>query len=170
MHYTLRIDNENLEASCEIEGEDLLRFCIEDREYEVSAKAISANHLHLVVNGKHLNAFLLDGEGGKNISLGGRVFLVEDAEDMDSIGENGSAEEIAQEITPPMPSAVVRILVKEGEMIAKGEGVIVVSAMKMETTLTAPFDGRVIRINVKEGEQVAVGQILVDLEALAEED
>ena len=63
-----------------------------------------------------------------------------------------------------MPSVVVRIMVAEGNEVEKGQGVVVVSAMKMETTLQAPFKGRVLKINVAEGEKVMPGQILVDIE------
>jgi biotin carboxyl carrier protein len=63
-----------------------------------------------------------------------------------------------------MPSVVVRIMTAEGDEVKKGQGVVVVSAMKMETTLQAPFKGRVLKINVAEGEKVMPGQVLVDIE------
>jgi biotin carboxyl carrier protein len=69
-----------------------------------------------------------------------------------------------------MPSVVVRIPVSEGDWVRKGQAVIVLTAMKMETTLTAPFPGRVTKINVAEGEKVMPGRILVDIEKEAETD
>ena len=63
-----------------------------------------------------------------------------------------------------MPSVVVRIPVQIGEHVKKGQSVIVVSAMKMETTLCAPFDGTVVKINVAVNDKVAPGQILVEIE------
>lgn len=168
MEYTLNIDNQTLGVRCDIVAEGRFRFSIEDQVYEVSATPIADHHLHLVVNGHHVNAFLADTNRGKTIHMEGKVAWVEDANDLDRMEENAGAEEMAREITPPMPSVVIRTLVKEGDCVEKGQGVIVVSAMKMETTLTAPFDGRVTRIHVQEGDQVAVGQILVGLEPLPE--
>jgi len=171
VEYTLRIDNQNLEIHCETEGDDRFRFSIGGQEYGVAAKAIDRSRLHLVVNGQGVNAFLAEAKRGKTVGIGGEVFCIEDADNQDGgMDASGGAEETAQEITPPMPSVVVRALVKEGDRVDKGQAVIVVSAMKMETTLTAPFAGRVIRVHVKEGDQVAAGQILVDLEPLSEEN
>ncbi len=73
-------------------------------------------------------------------------------------------EEAPGEITPPMPSVVIRIMVAEGDMVKKGQGLVVLSAMKMETTLVAPTDGKVKRINTFINAKVAPGDILVEIE------
>jgi biotin carboxyl carrier protein len=170
VEYTLRIDNEDLAVHCEIEGDDRFRFSIEGQDYDVSATAIDRSRLYLAVNGQGSNVFLAEAKRGKTVGIGGEVFFIEEAEDGDKGIDASGAEETVREITPPMPSVVVRTLVKEGDQVDKGQAVIVVSAMKMETTLTAPFKGRVTQVHVKEGDQVAVGQILVDLEPLPEEN
>ena len=66
-----------------------------------------------------------------------------------------------------MPAVVTQILVAQGQTVEKGQGLLVVSAMKMDTILTAPFAGVVTRINVTEGEKVAPKQVLVDIEPAA---
>jgi biotin carboxyl carrier protein len=63
-----------------------------------------------------------------------------------------------------MPAIVVRILVQEGDIVARGQGLIVVSAMKMETTLAAPKDGRVLRVLTALNAKVAPGDRLVEIE------
>jgi biotin carboxyl carrier protein len=55
-------------------------------------------------------------------------------------------------------------MVTEGDLVEKGQGVMVVSAMKMETTLQAPYKGKVLKINVAEGDKVMPGQILAVIE------
>ena len=55
-------------------------------------------------------------------------------------------------------------MVAEGDLVEKGQRIIVVSDMKMEETLQAPFKGKVLKINVAEGDKVMPGQILVDIE------
>jgi len=59
---------------------------------------------------------------------------------------------------------VISVPVEVGDRVKKGQGVVVLSAMKMETTLTAPFDGTVTQVNAAEGESVSPGQILVDIQ------
>ena len=68
------------------------------------------------------------------------------------------------DVTPPMPSVVVRILVEEGDRVKKGQGLVVVTAMKMETTLKAPYNGRVKAIKTTVDAKVAPGDILVEIE------
>src|SRR5690606_18893221 len=49
-------------------------------------------------------------------------------------------------VKAPMPGLVLRILVDEGDVVARGDGLVVLEAMKMENELTAPIDGRIQKI------------------------
>lgn len=68
------------------------------------------------------------------------------------------------EVRASMPGKVVRVLVNEGDEIAKGEGVIVVEAMKMQNELSSPKAGTVKTVNASEGDTVAAGQVLASIE------
>jgi biotin carboxyl carrier protein len=68
------------------------------------------------------------------------------------------------EIKTAMPGKVVRILVGAGDDIEKGDGVVVVEAMKMQNELRSPKSGRVKDIRVGEGATVAAGDILATIE------
>jgi 3-methylcrotonyl-CoA carboxylase alpha subunit len=58
------------------------------------------------------------------------------------------------EIVSPMPGKVIKVNVKEGKKVKKGDIIMVVEAMKMENNIVAPKDGKVEKINVKAGEMV----------------
>ena len=62
------------------------------------------------------------------------------------------------------PASVVRVLVEVGREVVKGQGLVVVSAMKMEMTLVAPYSGTVKAVNTLVGAQVSPGEILVEIE------
>ncbi|WP_202081101.1 pyruvate carboxylase [Caldalkalibacillus salinus] len=64
-----------------------------------------------------------------------------------------------------MPGTVLKILVREGEEVKKGDPLMINEAMKMETTVQAPRDGVVARILVKESDQIKTGDLLIDLES-----
>ena len=68
-----------------------------------------------------------------------------------------------KEITSPMPGLVSSLLKDVGESIAKGEGVIIIEAMKMENELKAEIDGEIAEILVKPGQSVDKGDCLVRL-------
>jgi biotin carboxyl carrier protein len=68
------------------------------------------------------------------------------------------------EVTPPTPAVVVAVHVKAGDRVKRGQPVVVVSAMKLQTALVSPRDGVVTAVRVKEGDQVRPGQVLVSIE------
>ncbi|AEK72008.1 pyruvate carboxylase subunit B [Thermococcus sp. 4557] len=67
-------------------------------------------------------------------------------------------------VTAPMPGKILRILVKKGEQVKTGQGLLVLEAMKMENEIPAPKDGVVKKILIKEGDTVDTGQTLIELE------
>ena len=67
-------------------------------------------------------------------------------------------------ITAPIPGRVSRILVEPGQEISRGDGIVVVEAMKMENELRAPRDGVVGVIQVEEGQGVEGGALLATIE------
>ena len=60
-----------------------------------------------------------------------------------------------------MPGRIVRILVKQGESVRKGAGVLILEAMKMENEIQAPADGVVDEIFVNAGDTVEMGAPLL---------
>jgi biotin carboxyl carrier protein len=68
-------------------------------------------------------------------------------------------------IRSPMPGKVVKILVSEGDTVAVGQTVIIVSAMKMESEFKATKAGTVSKIAVAEGDTVDSNQVLVEIES-----
>jgi biotin carboxyl carrier protein len=66
-----------------------------------------------------------------------------------------------------MPGKVIKINVKKGDEIRKGQTLLIVEAMKMENSITAPADGIVEEIGVKVGEMVNSSTSLVSLKTLS---
>ena len=64
------------------------------------------------------------------------------------------------EIAAQMPGKVVRVLVEAGTQVEKGDGLVIVEAMKMQNEIKAPREGVVISVNVKPGETVNAGEVL----------
>ena len=65
----------------------------------------------------------------------------------------------------PMPGKIVAAPAKVGDVVTKGQPVVVLEAMKMEHALTAPFDGVVAELNVAVGDQVVDGAVLAVVKA-----
>jgi biotin carboxyl carrier protein len=69
----------------------------------------------------------------------------------------------APEITAPMPGKVLKVAVAEGEAVEAGQPLVVIEAMKMETTLTAESPAVIKRIRVSAGQMVDHGAVLIEL-------
>jgi biotin carboxyl carrier protein len=67
-------------------------------------------------------------------------------------------------VIAPMPGRIVKVLVKAGDRVARGQGLVVVEAMKMENELRAPREGTVAAVRVSEGMSVEASAVLVVVE------
>jgi 3-methylcrotonyl-CoA carboxylase alpha subunit len=67
-------------------------------------------------------------------------------------------------LSAPMPATVRRIDVKAGDVVKKGQTLILLEAMKMELPVRAAGDGTVTSVNCREGELVQPGATLVELD------
>ena len=64
----------------------------------------------------------------------------------------------------PIVGVVVRLNAQEAQEVQKDDPLLVLEAMKMETTITSPVNGKIKAFRVHPGESVQGGQVLVDFE------
>ena len=69
----------------------------------------------------------------------------------------------AVEVKAPMPGTILDVKVQAGQSVKKGDVLVILEAMKMETEIVAPADGTVSKILVKAGDSVDTGAALVAL-------
>lgn len=165
MEYNLIIHDHEITVDATPTGDQTMTLVIGDVDYDVRSTRINEHQLHLSVNGVGSTVFVSRNGSTKTIMINGSSMDVEDR-DHPSLSKSGRkrSSAIPDSVTPPMPAVVIAILVKNGDTVVKGQGVVVVSAMKMETTLSAPYDGIVKEIRTTEGSKVSPGDILVEIE------
>jgi biotin carboxyl carrier protein len=56
---------------------------------------------------------------------------------------------------------IIRILIKPGDAVAAGQGLLVIEAMKMQNEIRSPKDGKIEKVLAKEGQAVNAGDVLV---------
>lgn len=64
-------------------------------------------------------------------------------------------------VRAPVPGTILRILVKVGDKVKRGEVVVVMEAMKMENEILSPVTGTIKAVNVSEGDAVVSGDIIL---------
>lgn len=82
------------------------------------------------------------------------------------VAEDGKGRKKATDpghVSAAMPGNVVEVLVKEGDKVTAGQGVMVIEAMKMEMEVHGNVDGTVKAIYVQKGDRVTPGEILIDI-------
>eukprot|EP00252_Welwitschia_mirabilis_P024325 TRINITY_DN7179_c0_g1_i1.p1 TRINITY_DN7179_c0_g1~~TRINITY_DN7179_c0_g1_i1.p1 ORF type:complete len:736 (-),score=146.58 TRINITY_DN7179_c0_g1_i1:401-2608(-) len=67
-------------------------------------------------------------------------------------------------VIAPMAGCIVKILVKDGELVQKGQAILVLEAMKMEHVVQAPCEGHIQKLNVVTGQQVFDDSLLFVVE------
>ncbi|TGZ73309.1 hypothetical protein CRM22_001584 [Opisthorchis felineus] len=96
-----------------------------------------------------------------------RVFLTgpEIAEEVVTKLVHPKAEtDVKGSIGSPMPGDVVAVSVKKGDTVERGQKLVTISAMKMETAVTAPIAGRVKAVHVDKGMKVEGQDLLLEIE------
>ena len=169
MDYTLIINDKKYIVQVEDINEAHLRLSIDGKHYSLSSHRLSSNQMQLMIDDgetlKNITSYVVKQTDGKRIQINGQVYHIQD-EDIISrqASKKKSSSDLPDNITPPMPAVVIDTLVKPGDHVTKGQKVIVLSAMKMETTLVSPFDGIVKAVNASSGDKVLPGDILVEIE------
>jgi acetyl/propionyl-CoA carboxylase alpha subunit len=143
------------------------------------------------LNGQEYNVELSRGREGYRLHFDGRVLAIGDASALvatrgDDVfvhldGEtwqltyehplerlahqaHGAAED---SLRAPMPGSLVVVHAKPGQKVAKGEALLVMESMKMETTLTAARDGIVAAVHYGPGQTFDRDALLLSLEPAA---
>lgn len=133
-------------------------FKIEEKEHMATLKSMEVGIIETIVDDHAKVSFVSDDKkgmgsvtvNGHNFSIQRKDILVEE----DIFGTLDTGGKDSGEIISPMPGKVIKINVKKGTAVKKGDVLLVVEAMKMENNITAPRDGKVDKVNVKTGVMV----------------
>jgi biotin carboxyl carrier protein len=164
--YHLHVNNRLIELNLEHEnrGENLTLH-MDGVSFDFHVKVLSENCYGVSTDEiKQSRVFVVNTGQGKEIFWQGRVFHIRPHEEVKRATRKGAigGDDTSSMVTPPMPSIVRRILVQEGDSVEKGQPLIVVTSMKMETTLVSPKSGKIKRINTEQGAKVSPGDELVE--------
>lgn len=66
-------------------------------------------------------------------------------------------------VAAPMPGMIALLMVKSGQKVQKGEALLSIEAMKMETTITAECDGVVKNVYIKPGSVIETNDLLIEI-------
>lgn len=157
MRYAIRAGDRDVEIETLPDG----RFLVGDAVMAADLIEVVRGRLWSVVIDGHAHevAFL----GGDWVSVDGDAVVLEIADERAArLGRAGSqAASGRQELRAPMPGLLKRVHVAEGAIVAAGDPLVTLEAMKMENELRALHPGTVARIAATEGAKVEGGALLL---------
>ena len=146
-------------------GEDRWRITIDGREQVVDSRQTGQGSFSLLI--EHAAAEVSVSSRGDEfqVVVGGlshRLRLLDERalrrRDRSTAGDG------ARDVRAAMPGKVVTVLVEAGANVERGQGLVVLEAMKMENEIGAPRTGPVAEVCVRPGQAVEAGELLVRLE------
>jgi biotin carboxyl carrier protein len=139
------------------------RATIDGQSSSADVAEIAPNTLSVLLAGQSHEVCVTPSANGKlKLQTGAQEFSAEVLDPRTWSGRRhcGVEAEGRQQIVAPMPGKVVRLLVKAGEVVEAGQGLLVVEAMKMQNEIRSPKSGTVERVLASEGQAVNAGEVL----------
>jgi biotin carboxyl carrier protein len=116
------------------------------------------------LRGRTQRAFTARGDGKVWVHIDGAVLEFDEAGAQDEALPGSAHGAGGDSVVSAMPGLLVKVLVEVGQEVERGEPLVIVEAMKMETPLPSPVAGRVKKVNYAKGQIVEAGKPIVELE------
>ena len=137
---------------------------IDGVQYEVDSHKLEADFYSILTGGRSYEVSVEATRDGYRVRHGAAEQLVTLSDPGRQAREELADSKGSAAVVSAMPGKVARVLVRVGDRVEAGQGVVVVEAMKMENEITAPKPGRVISITVQPDQTVESGTELLVIE------
>ena len=137
------------------------RATIVDKTVDVEIVHADTGRLDLLIDGERVTAYVSSDGAKRWVTINGQTIVLTKSS---GVKRKGAGHDHASELAAPMPGQVRGVNVTEGDVVTKGQTLLVLEAMKMEIRIQASGDGKVKKLHVKQGQTVEREQILVEIE------
>lgn len=145
----ITLEGERIDADLvEMDGTEVRSLLMSGRSHRVLAARKGRGEWSLHLSGQHYDARVVD-ERTRSI------------EEMTGSGEGVAG---PKALKAPMPGLVVKVEVAEGDLVTKGQGLVIVEAMKMENELKCGGEAVVRKVLIVPGEAVEKDQVLMEFD------
>jgi biotin carboxyl carrier protein len=167
MAFIAKLGEQSYSVEIEEIGKSLYRVAIDGNEFLVDGKKTGRTNYSLIVDNRSFEIEVDNAEDEYRVLVDGRnyhVHLVDERRVRVGGGQSDIQLQGRQKVSVPMPGKVIAVLVSEGDSVERGQGLVIVEAMKMENEVRSPIAGTVKEIKVKPGDAVEGGAVLVIVE------
>ncbi len=146
-----------LEDQLSVSGENSDVSLAELRPHVYSLLLNGQSHLIHVGDGPD-NLLTINGETVKSRTISERSELIL------RYGQQTGDHRTVSELRAPMPGLIMKIMVQTRDPVSKGDGLVVLEAMKMENELRSPCTGHVKHVYIQEKDVVTLDTLLMEFE------
>lgn len=167
MAYIAKLGARTYTVEIEEVGRSLYRVAVDGNEFLVDGKKTGLTNYSLIVDNRSFEVDVDITEDEYRVLVDGRSYRVELVDERRvRLGglQSGIQLQGRQRVSVPMPGKVIEVLVGEGDRVEKGQGLVIVEAMKMENEVRSPIAGEVKQVRVKAGDALEAGALLMVVE------
>jgi biotin carboxyl carrier protein len=169
MRYFAKLQGQKEAVPVDIEpaGDNRFKLTHNGKTFTVDALTLDHGAVSMLVDGTSYGVEFDEQGDEVQVLVRGQVTRIDVADERRlrlRAATTGFSAQGKQVIAAPMPGKVVKVLVKLGDEVKEGQGLVVVEAMKMENELKSPKAGKVVELPAKEGTAVEINARLVVVE------
>ena len=167
MAFIARLGEKTYTVDIEEIGKSLYRVSVDGSEFLVDGKKTGLTNYSLIVDNRSFEVEVDVKEDEYRVLVDGRNYHIDLVDERRvRLGGLQSGIELQgrQNVSVPMPGKIIAVLVAEGDRVEKGQGLVIVEAMKMENEVRCPINGEVKEVRVKTGDAVEAGAVLAVVE------
>jgi len=167
MAFIARLGEKTYTVEIEEVGKSLYRVAVDGSEFLVDGKKTGFTNYSLIVDNRSFEVEVDVKEDEYRVLVDGRNYHIDLIDERRvRLGglQSGIQLQGRQNVSVPMPGKIIAVLVSEGDTVEKGQGLVIVEAMKMENEVCCPINGEVKEVRVKTGDAVEAGAVLAVVE------
>lgn len=167
MAYIAKLGERNYRVEIEEVEKSLYRIAVDGNEFLVDGKKTGFANYSLIVDDRSFEVDVDTTEDEYRVLVDGRsyhIHLVDERRVRLGGSQHGIQLQGRQKVLVPMPGKVIAVLVGVGDKVEKGQGLVIVEAMKMENEVRCPITGEVKEVKVKAGDALEAGSLLIVVE------
>ena len=138
---------------------------------EMDIQSTGNGHFHILKNNQSFHCELVNADFQNRILvllINGNSYRVRISDEYDELvnrlGLSASSGQKVKDVKAPMPGMVLEVLAQIGQQVQKGDGLLILEAMKMENIIKAQGNGIVKAVQVQKGQTVDKGSVLLEME------
>jgi biotin carboxyl carrier protein len=148
------------------EDKNIFKISIDGEEVPSEVLVFNAGFMKFTIGNRVNKCVVSRDKELVNVFMDGMVYRLKEHK----AGPPGATPKTEEEgsLNSPISGKVVKVMVSPGEIVLKGQDLLIIEAMKMEHKVKAPYPGKVKAVNFKVDDKVDIGQLLVDIERIEE--